>query len=201
MRSSGWKRRLLWPFCVGLAALGLSGPAARAQQSCPLPLPGPIVSPYSPLLPLPVPPSTPGTPPAGQDVGAPVPPSPETAGLGELGIGGAAGEGAYFAAAPNMQGNLLRNSRSVGYFLNRSQSGVLANVFGATSVVNAAVADNASPMPRDRIAFRYNHFSESQSITGLSNAPPIFNGALGVGVRTQQQEIRTFDSDIYTFQF
>jgi hypothetical protein len=100
-----------------------------------------------------------------------------------------------------MQGHLLGASHSTAYFINRAQSGVFVNQFGSTNVTNVAIADNNSPIPRDRISFRYNHFDNAQSVNGLADSPPVFDPSLPLGARRQDLATRNFDFELYTFQF
>jgi hypothetical protein len=101
-----------------------------------------------------------------------------------------------------MIGDLLRSSTSIRYFLNRSQSGAEVNAFGATHVQNAAVAENNSPEPRDRVSFRYNYFRNTQGVTGLSDAPPFsLVDIYGPGVAGQGIQTSSYDSNLYNFSF
>jgi hypothetical protein len=99
-------------------------------------------------------------------------------------------------AAPNFLGDLLFASRSINFRYSRSTG--LTNVAnnGATSVINSTISDNNSPLPRDRVGFRYNHFDNSQSVTGFGNAIPGPGG-----VSTAFAQTRNFDLDRFTFNF
>jgi hypothetical protein len=112
-----------------------------------------------------------------------------------------AGRGETAALAPNMIGNLLRSNNSVSYFINRALGGTEVNSFGAGRVQNAAVAENNSPEPRDRLSFRYNYFNNAQSVTGLSSTPPVYRPDLGLGVFTQATQTQNYDVNLYNLSF
>jgi hypothetical protein len=172
-------------------------PHANAQWSCrsyqnccpPPPCPAPAVPqprPAQPPTPTPTSPSvtqpseaTPATPQA--------PPLPEQAQLASTGSNVA-------VSAPNMIGHLLFGSRSVEFRYNRAAGPINVANYGSTSLINAAVADNNSPLPEDRLAFRFNYFDNAQHITGFG--PAIFN-AQGVG--TAFAQTRDFSVEEYTF--
>jgi hypothetical protein len=104
-----------------------------------------------------------------------------------------------------MVGNLLMAGRSVSFDYNRAGAGE-ARVFnsGSTSIINPKVADNNSPLPQDRIAFRYNHFNDSLSVVGVSNLPatgPTNFGPFLLDLRTVPTATRVYNVDQYTFQF
>jgi hypothetical protein len=104
-----------------------------------------------------------------------------------------------------MIGNLLMAGRSVSFDYNRAGAGE-ARVFksGSTSIINPKVADNNSPLPQDRIAFRYNHFNDSLSVTGVSNLPAVGSASFGpsmLDVRTVPTATRLYDVEQYTLQF
>ncbi len=101
--------------------------------------------------------------------------------------------------APNMIGNLLFGSHSVGFFINRTQGATFINSLGSTNISNAKVADDNSPIPRDRFSFRYNFFHDAQQVTGISSAPAVFDPQLQafVGATTT----KNYNVSEYTFQF
>jgi hypothetical protein len=99
-------------------------------------------------------------------------------------------------AAPNFLGDLLYASRSINFRYNRAASAINVANNGATSVINSTISDNNSPIPRDRVGFRYNHFDDSQSVTGFG---PAVTGANGVG--TAFAQTRTYDLDRFTFNY
>ncbi len=82
-------------------------------------------------------------------------------------------------AAPNMMGHLLGAGRSVSFFYQRTQGSVFINGTGSTNIINPSVADNNSPLPEDRVAFRYNYFNDAQKVVGDSGKV-IFDPSLGV---------------------
>lgn len=80
----------------------------------------------------------------------------------------AAGEG-YVPV--NMIGNLLRADRSLSFrYINTVAA---ANI----SVSNSKVSEDNSPVPSDRVYFRYNHFSNAESVSGLSLAQILAQGS------------------------
>jgi hypothetical protein len=113
----------------------------------------------------------------------------------------AAGGETYAAYAPNMIGNLLGAGRSVSFFINRTQGAFFVNNLGATNIVNPKVADNNSPLPQDRLSFRYNYFSDALSVTGVSGAAPVLDPSLGPGTFRQLTTTRSYDVHQFTFGF
>src|SRR5205807_3391379 len=49
---------------------------------------------------------------------------------------------------------------------------------GSTSIVNPAVADDNSPLPRDRIGFRFNFYDNAQQVTGFGEPVAVPGSAL-----------------------
>jgi hypothetical protein len=105
--------------------------------------------------------------------------------------------------AVNMMGNLLGAGQSVAFFYQRSQGSVFINGTGSTNIVNAKVADNNSPVPADRLSFRFNYFAHSLAVTGDSGQA-FFDPSLGLsqfsgprfrGVTTTKK----YDVEDYTF--
>jgi hypothetical protein len=100
-------------------------------------------------------------------------------------------------AAPNIMGDLLGAGRSVSFIINRVEGAAFVNAQGSTNVTNPKVADNNSPLPQDRLYFRYNFFHDALSVTGLSSAPPIFDPTIqGFKVGTAT---KLYDVNAYTF--
>jgi hypothetical protein len=97
-----------------------------------------------------------------------------------------------------MIGDLLGAGRSVRFFVNRSAGAGFINAVGATNLVNPAVADNNSPVPFDRVYFRYNHFADALSVTGASDQPAI---QIAPGVFQAFTATRHYNFDQYTFGF
>jgi hypothetical protein len=108
------------------------------------------------------------------------------------------GTGLASLAAPNMIGDLLGAGRSVSFFVNRSAGAGFINAVGSTNIVNPAVADNNSPVPLDRVYFRYNHFADALAVTGASSQPAV---PIGAGAFQAFTTTRSYDSDQYTFGF
>ena len=135
-----------------------------------------------PIVPQPGGPTAPGQP--GQP-GAEAPPNVQ---IGEQPTGATASS-SFALAAPNMVGDLLGGNRNVNYAL------FTKNPFAGeagTGIFNPKISENESPLPQDRVAFRYNFFHDASQITGVTGtttAPPTDN-------RTRQ-----FDTNLYTFQF
>jgi hypothetical protein len=195
---------------AGLAGLAITGGAAQAQSPSSLgaiapvaavtttaeppcatgpggaSCPKPGVSPAMPTTP--TPPTRPGEP-------SPVQPTPETPSLspGETGAGG----GEFGLSAPFMIGDLLYATRSINYGFNRITGNTSTFGLGSTSIVNAAVAENNSPVPYDRLYFRYNYFNNSQSITGTSNITTM--PVPGSGVLIAEPQTKKYDTNLYTF--
>jgi hypothetical protein len=112
----------------------------------------------------------------------------------------AGGEGVAFA--PNMIGNsLLQGSRSISFFYQGGGSGVQYQNSGLTNIRNSHVADNNSPIPLDRVAFRYSYFRNAVQVTGISNLPPVFDPNVGgnVGLATTPTTTRRYDLNLYVF--
>jgi hypothetical protein len=101
--------------------------------------------------------------------------------------------------SPNMIGNLLFGSHSVGFFINRTQGATFINSLGSTNISNPKVADDNSPIPRDRFSFRYNFFHDAQQVTGISSAPGVFDPQLQAFV--QGTTTKNYNVNEYTFQF
>jgi hypothetical protein len=95
-----------------------------------------------------------------------------------------------------MIGDLLFASRSVTFHYNRAAGLINVANPGSTSVVNSAIADDNSPLPADRVYFRFNYFDDAQSVTGFG--PPVFDSH---GVGTSFADTRTFNLERYTFGF
>jgi hypothetical protein len=124
--------------------------------------------------------------------------APDTAAPPEptLGSEQASAREATAFAAPNMVGHLLFGSRSIDFRYNRAAGPINVANNGSTGLINPAVADDNSPVPRDRVGFRYNYFNDAQQVTGFG--PPIF-AANGVG--TSFAQTRVYDVNQYTFNF
>jgi hypothetical protein len=177
---------------AGAAALSLlTSAAGRAgEKPCAVPA-APAPSCPSPTVPSPLPtePSVPPTPSESLTTAPNVQ-------LGAEGMG-ARGETTAAFAAPNVIGDLLFTSRSVSFGFIRVNGNTDFIGLASTSIVNSSVAENNSPVPADRLYFRYNFFSDSQAVTGLSPNSITVPGATGVFI--QLPETKKYDSNIYTF--
>jgi hypothetical protein len=188
------------------ASAGYSQDAWRYRQPCyppqpcpPYPCPAPQVAP----APSPTPAVTPETAPKAKPPAAETTPTPsateqqqqqQQAQQNEQGPGEQQAA-ATAAGGVNMMGDLLGGPRSL--LFNYSRAGDRANVkgFGATNLVNAKVADNNSPLPEDRVYFRYNFFDRANSVTGVGSIPsPAGGGITELGTVT-----KSFDLNAYTF--
>ena len=110
---------------------------------------------------------------------------------------GARGDGEVGLSAPNIMGNLLGAGSSVAFFVNRASGAVFVNGTGSTTVVNTKVAENNSPIPADRVYFRYNYFNNAEAITGLSSQPPFFDPSIQSG--RQLSTTKKYDVNQFTF--
>ncbi len=169
---------------TGLGVLALAGAPAYGQilRRCPQPpceKPAPEVK-IPPTAPEAVPPTVP----------IPTPPPERFAALPSETVA---------LEAPNMIGNLLYGSHSVGFFINRTAGATFINSLGSTNISNPKVADDNSPIPRDRFSFRYNFFHDAQQVVGISSAPAVFSPQLLANV--QGTATRNYNVNEYTFQF
>jgi hypothetical protein len=185
----------------GVALLGSMGSLGQAQ--CP---PSCQPPPVCPPLTCPAPaPAQPGQAQPGQPQGQPSTqaqtPTTEPALAAEQAA--ATGGETVALAAPNMLGNLLGAGNSLSFFYQRAKGSVFINGTGSTSIVNAKVADNNSPLPEDRVYFRYNFFDHSQSVRGDSGQAafaPNLDLSKFSGPRFQGfPQTRTYDVHDFTF--
>jgi hypothetical protein len=198
-------RRLDRMFCILVVLFSLSGGYSWAGE--------PLISAWADAMSFNCPPRCIPPPycPQPQPSVAPAPPSPEQPPTTEPSPtaqpspsaeptlpfeSGLALGGETFAAAPNMIGHLLMGSRSVSFRYNRAAGAINVADFGSTNITNPSVADNESPLPRDRISFRFNYFDDAQQVTGF--APAVFNSQ---GVGTSFSQTRSFSVERYTFSF
>lgn len=204
MRSWHRKRRCALTLALGLTLQPIAAVPALAQHvvpggpNCPPPpcLPAivqPLPTPATPTTPAPQPgqPTQPAQPTQPEEPQT----APTTMPEPSLGAEQASAGGAATFAAPNMIGHLLMATRSVNFRYNRAAGPINVANNGSTTVVNPAVADNNSPIPRDRFGFRYNHFDNAQQVTGFG--PAVF-GPDGIG--TAFAQTRDYNLDSYTFQ-
>ncbi len=209
-------RRSFRAMLLGMA-VSASLPSAQAQEA-PVVGPQPVIvptswgsSPYCPLrrpapsccesvVPGTVTPVNPVNPvdPANPNPVAPPPTDINTEALGTGPRGGAETS----LRAPNMQGDLLHTTRSVSFGFVRTQGDTDFIGLGSTNISNASVAENNSPVPADRLYFRYNYFKNGQSVTGLSqNRTQILSAAEEppTGIFIQQPETKRYNVNMYTF--
>lgn len=198
------KNRRFHAFAFGSALLPVAAGSVQAQlfhprakpdcsQPCPCPTPSVLPMPAAPAAPgTPTPPSTTTPTPPSDTQPAPAP-TPFDTGLTPEASAAVGGE-SYASAAPNMLGHLLFGSRSINFRYNRASGPINVRDNGSTSLVNAAVADDNSPLPRDRVGFRYNFFDNAQQVTGFGNASTLVNG-----VPTATARVRDYDVHQYTF--
>ena len=191
-------RILTAPVLTAGMVVCLLGVVASANAQTPL-CPTPAVP--VPYCPTPYPSTMPS--PSTTNPSQPSTPDQNTTPDVDLNPGGMGGRGSPTAAitAPNMHGDLLFTSRSVQFGFNRINGNTDFIGLGSTSIVNSSVADNNSPLPEDRVSFRYNFFSNSQSVTGIG--PNSFLVAPGTGnsppVFFQETQVKQYDTSMYTF--
>ena len=182
---------------LGLLALAVTPAYGQILRKCPPPCdqPAPCPAPelkVPPTAPPTMPPAVPSTPPAAPPQ-VPIEPTLPTERFAAVG-----GENVALQA-PNMLGNLLNGSHSISFFINRTQGATFVNALGSTNITNPKVADDNSPIPRDRFSFRYNFFHDAQQVTGISSAPGVFNPQLLAFVGATAT--RNYNVNEYTFQF
>jgi hypothetical protein len=177
----------------------------RRQSPCPPSCPPPC-EPVSPVWPFEQPPAQ--QPPAQQPpaAGQPAPP-PQAAAAQPPPAAEPSFGGEQFAAlggqSVNMIGDLLGAGRSVSFFYQRSKGSVFINGTGSTNAVNPKVADDNSPLPEDRVYFRYNYFNDALKVTGDSGQA-VFDAALGLSKFSAPRFLgipatRSYDVHDFTF--
>src|SRR5436190_22757454 len=187
---------------IGAACLALSvSPASgqiqvaggpRAGCCAPAPVAADCPAPAPPIQKMPAAAETPGQKLETRPETRPEAPPPEEP-VSNPELAAAVG-GEQTSFAPNMIGHLLMASRSVDFRYNRGAGPINVANNGSTSIVNPSVADDNSPLPRDRFSFRFNYFDNAQQVTGFG--PAVFN-AQGVG--TAFAKTRDFSVEQYTF--
>jgi hypothetical protein len=95
-----------------------------------------------------------------------------------------------------MIGNLLRADKSIAFSYAQVGQAVRVPTNGFTSAVNANVAENNSPLPEDRVFFRYNFFHNAEFVGGPAGAP-VFDPVTGLML----SPIVTKNYDVNTFTF
>ena len=202
-RRSSWAFALMCMMIMSLATPGLRAQLFNRRSS-------PSVCPPAPCLPpstLEPPPSTPPITPQMPGQTQPQTPSPQQPAAAEPTFGAeqaaAAGGDTVALAAPNMIGDLLGAGRSVSFFYQRTMGSVFINGTGATNISNPKVAENNSPLPEDRIYFRYNYFKDALSVVG-DTGETVFDPTLGLS-RTSAPRFRgitaskSYDVNAFTF--
>jgi hypothetical protein len=139
-----------------------------------------------------------GMPPAGGPGLPPLPPGEMGGGMRPFAQPPEAGTAGPREFAPNIMGDLLLGSRSVSFPYIRSSGNVLAG--GSTSITNPSVAEDNSPVPRDRFTFRYNLFDSAIPVQGFGPAVLGLPGA-AEGVPTNPPVTKNYDVNQFTFGF
>ncbi len=108
-----------------------------------------------------------------------------------------------------MIGDLLGASRSLFFVYHRAGAGLDIENGGFVNVRNAKVAENNSPLPQDRVSFRYNYFHNALTVGGVgSGSTPGLPFPVGIDQTgqfiffTPQQGVlanRSFNVDTFTF--
>lgn len=200
------RHHLLWGGMVALSTLSLYGDRCAAQAPAPTGTAPLVVAELKPAgaperaAADPLGPQTPQVPPKKgpdltpkttpkEETPASTPPQTPDVDPGQS-TGDTGGESAGIAAA-NMMGDLLLGTRNIRFFYSRGPAGISPLNVGSTTVLNSAIDDNNSPVPQNRVYFRFNHFSDAQSVVGLGDTtvPP--------GILPNAR--RTFDVEGYTF--
>ncbi len=177
MRSRCVNHQWFGIFASGLALLALSSAPAQAQFR--------VFHPCCPICPIypepkaePTRPEAPPTP----DMAAEPPPGPVTAA----------------AFAPNMLGNFMGPGKSISFFVARTDIGAyLAGSVTTNNFAYSKVADNNSPIPQDRVGFRYNYYNRALAVSGISNGPPRFDPAFQANFETPAT--KNYDVNMFTF--
>jgi hypothetical protein len=204
-----WKR--VWASFSGAALLAAADSTAFGQVPCEAfppthwtPAPQVVPSPYCPpaqpfqAQPQPQPSPTPPSPTPPSPTPTPTPETPAPANV-DFEARAGAGAGESFALAPNMIGNLLNASRSIRFGLTRTNGGTDFLGLGSTSITNAAVAENESPVPEDRVYFRYNYYNNALSVTGISPQTSTIMSPAGQTITFQLPQTKVYDVNQYTF--
>ncbi|HLN33626.1 MAG TPA: hypothetical protein VK395_38220 [Gemmataceae bacterium] len=110
-------------------------------------------------------------------------------------------------AAPNMLGNLLGVGNSLSFasqFECACKNPVLLTGMGPSNVIfNMKIGDNNSPLPQDRVYFRYNFFANSAKVTGDSGLS-VLDPALGLTQTSGPRfmgiaSTKNYDTNEFTF--
>jgi hypothetical protein len=111
---------------------------------------------------------------------------------------GAQTSGAGFGGdvAINIMGDLLYGSHSVLFRYIRASGGTNVLGSGATSIINPKVAENTSPLPLDRVYYRYNYYNDALSVSGIGNQQITDPKT---GIVGQAAAVKFYDAHINTF--
>jgi hypothetical protein len=101
-------------------------------------------------------------------------------------------------AAANMLGNLLGAGKSVSFFLSRDGTSGYINTVTSSNVINPHIADNNSPIPQDRVYYRYNYFNHAEQLSTLTNVT-VPSPELAIGGTSRLSAVRSFDVNQQTF--
>jgi len=88
-------------------------------------------------------------------------------------------------------------TRSASFPYLRATGAVNVFTFGSASALNPSIAENNSPVPRDRAYFRFNYFDNAQSVTGLGPATTFTPSGIG----TASPATKFYSVEQYTFGF
>src|SRR5262249_11297229 len=88
---------------------------------------------------------------------------------------------------------------SVSFQINRVSGGGFLNGLGATSVTNPSIADNNSPLPQDRVSYRYNLYHDALQVSGFAGLSPTFDVLNGTFHAIPA--LRQYDVNQSTFAF
>lgn len=212
MRLRFFPRARHWSVLSGLALAFASGSALaqegtsntiepvwfkKKQPICPPPCVVPCPAPQLIQPPVTAPTTTTPTTPKKDDLERPPVDVPPTTPEPSPSQQAAATLGETTAFAPNMIGDLFYGSRSVSFPYLRATGPVNVFTFGSTNVLNPSVAENNSPVPRDRLYFRFNYFDNALSVSGLG--PNTTFTPSGIG--TASPATKTYSVEQYTFGF
>jgi hypothetical protein len=155
-----------------------------------------------PVDPQPQSPQTPMTPQTPTTPQAPETPAAPMASFGNE--AGAAVVGVAALNTPNVMGNFLGTSKTITFAPGYVGSGGYSAFTAATNISNAKIADNNSPIPRDRFGYRYHFYSNSNFITGIGPAQtgaPLGTNGLGETFVLEAPYTKSYDTHLNGFEF
>jgi hypothetical protein len=115
----------------------------------------------------------------------------------------AAAGGDYYAAAPNMIGDLAGSTIGLGFGYLNSLSPAQVELSNFGNLINAKIAENNSPLPMDRVAFRYNYFHNAGTVEGPADPvqiPQVGNFFAGTTSRAYDTQVFNFSLEKTFFQ-